>query len=466
MPDDSRSIEAERFRQGRGYRVVWLAWVITLLVVAVLYANKAAEERSAFIRWRHQVHDFWQGVNIWDKYVFPNPPIMPICLSPLMALPPVVGALLWFAIKASMATVALFWCLRMARGPEGKSFPWWAVGLVLLLSLRTLLSDLTHGNINILILFLVVAMLEAWRRGYDALAGLLLGAAITFKVTPALFLPYFFYKKSWRTVGATFLGLFLCFLVIPSVVLGPEFNRQCLSMWWHRMLSPYVVGDDISPQEMNQSLGGVMTRLLVEHPRAQSAHGYGGVKFPVNVVAWPSEQVTLLVKVLSVGLLGLLGLFCRTRTERRDDARMFGEYALVVLTMLFASERTWKHHYVTLMLPYAYLVYRGLVAPETARRTRVAICSAIALSALLIGSTSREVGRLFGNPEWHDVALSMGMFFWGAVVLYVTIAWRLVADRNGCVDDLMAVRTVPRPHVLEKKPPAARDLSKSRESEV
>ena len=26
--------------------------------------------------------------------------------------------------------------------------------------------------------------------------------------------------------------------------------------------------------------------------------------------------------------------------------------------MLFVSERSWKHHYVTLLLPYTYLVYR------------------------------------------------------------------------------------------------------------
>ena len=38
--------------------------------------------------WRPQVLKFWEGTNIYDKMLFPNPPILPITLGPLMALPP------------------------------------------------------------------------------------------------------------------------------------------------------------------------------------------------------------------------------------------------------------------------------------------------------------------------------------------------------------------------------------------
>ena len=33
------------------------------------------------------------------------------------------------------------------------------------------------------------------------LAGLILALSISYKVTPALFIPYFVYKRSWRTVA-------------------------------------------------------------------------------------------------------------------------------------------------------------------------------------------------------------------------------------------------------------------------
>ena len=53
------------------------------------------------MRWRPQVLQFWAGVNIYDKMIFPNPPIMPITLHPLMVLPTVTGAMCWFAIKVA-----------------------------------------------------------------------------------------------------------------------------------------------------------------------------------------------------------------------------------------------------------------------------------------------------------------------------------------------------------------------------
>ncbi len=110
------------------------------------------------------------------------------------------------------------------------------------------------------------------------------------KVTPALFIPYFLYKRSWRTSGSTFLGLALFLVIVPSIVLGPSFNGRCLAMWWHRMITPFVVEGDISPQEVNQSLGGVVTRLLTEQPIRDEDQRYGGVERQVNVVAWPGRR--------------------------------------------------------------------------------------------------------------------------------------------------------------------------------
>src|SRR3954464_4121221 len=192
----------------------------------MIYADKAAEDRSAFVRWRHQVLEMMAGTNIYDVYYFPNPPIMPLTLYPIMTLPPVEGAMVWFAIKAALAGLSVLLCLRMVRLGD-KPVPSWVQGMIVLLSLRPIMSDLHHGNNNIMILFLIVAMLAAWRRGYDVLAGLILAYAIAFKVTPGLFLLYFAYKRSWRTVGATILGMGLFLLVVPSLFLGPDFNWLC-----------------------------------------------------------------------------------------------------------------------------------------------------------------------------------------------------------------------------------------------
>jgi alpha-1,2-mannosyltransferase len=420
VPPVSPGTASDPDRHGR--RAVWIAALITIVGTGIFYADKAAEDRSAFIRWRHQVLEMMSGVDIYDKHFFPNPPIMPLSLYPIMVLPPVEGAMIWFSLKAGMAALSVLMCLRMVRLGD-RPVPSWVQAMIVLLSLRPIMSDLSHGSNNIFILFLVVSTLTAWRKGYDVLAGLILAYAIAFKVTPGLFLLYFAYKRSWRTVGATALGLGIFLLIVPSIFLGYEFNGICLASWWKRMLSPFVDSDFVSPQEINQSLIGVLTRLLTENPIGPDRYM---MKLHVNFAALDHKVVTKGLKLLSLGLVGLLAWLCRTRTARRDDPRLLGEFALVVLTMLFVSERSWKHHYVTLVLPYTYLAYRVGIA-GLSRGTRTTLGGVLVLSALLIASTSDVVGKLF-HPQGHKLAQAYGMFLWSGVVLYVATAWRVLAE--------------------------------------
>jgi hypothetical protein len=412
-------------------RAVWITTICVVFGAGVVYSGKAADDRSAFIRWRHQVLQFWQGENIYDEMMFPTPPIMPLTLLPFMLLPPVTGAVCWFSLKAGLTALSVWLCFRMVRPPGTKALPSYVQAVVLILSFRPILSDLHHGNNNLLILFLVVAALWAWRSGYDVLAGLVLALAISYKVTPALFVPYFMYKRSWRVVGATALGIGVFLLIVPGLIIGPRFNGECLAMWWQRMISPFLTRGEGSPQEINQSMVGVLTRFLTD---TKLGPGRYDVHMDVKLVAWPPAFVGLLVKALSIGLVGLLALFCRTPTERRDDPRLLGEFALVVLTMLFVSERSWKHHYVTLLLPYTYLTYRVFLAP-VGPWVRTLLGAAMTLSAVLMATTSTELGGLFANGQGHKIAQAYGMFLWAGIVLSIATAWRVWVERtSGCVD--------------------------------
>jgi alpha-1,2-mannosyltransferase len=403
-----------------GRRAVWIAALITIVGTGIVYADKAAEDRSAFIRWRHQVLEMMTGTNIYDKHFFPNPPIMPLTLYPIMRLPPVEGAMVWFTLKASLAALSILMCLRMVRLGE-KPVPSWVQGMIVILSLRPIMSDLCHGNNNLIILFLVTATLYAWRKGYDVLAGLILAYAIAFKVTPGLFLIYFLYKRSWRTVGATAVGMVLFLLIVPSIYLGPEFNWVCLCSWWKRILSPYVVMDSGSKQEINQSMIGVMTRLLTEPKIGMERYLQ---RYEVNFVEWNPKLVVQGLKVVSVAMVGLLAWLCRTKYERRDDPRLLGEFALVVMVMLFVSERSWKHHYVTLLLPYTYLSYRVGVA-GLSKTSRWILGGALIVSAIFMATTSSEIGGLFAHGQGHELAQAYGMFLWSGVVLFIATAWRV-----------------------------------------
>lgn len=404
-------------------RAVWTATSIILIVAGVFYGIKAAEDRSAFVRWRHQVLQLDQGVNIYDEMFFPTPPIMALMLYPMMLPPPVVGALIWFVLKGVMAVASALLCFRMAR-EAGQRVPSWVEGLVLFLACRPILSDLHHGNNNLLILFLIVFSLYSWTKGRDGWTGLALALAISCKVTPALFVPYFLYKRSWKTVGWTFFGLFLFFFVVPSLFLGPAFNLELLVMWWNRIIRPFVSENVVGAMEINQSMVGLVTRLLTEG----KADGRYGTRLDVNILSLDPQLVAMIAKGLALGFVGLLAFLCRTKTTRRDDPRLLGEFSLVVLTMLFVSERSWKHHYVTLILPFSYLVMRACMA-DVGPRARAALIASLAGAMLLMATTSSELGGWLAGGQGHKLAQAYGMFFWAGAVLYAATAWRVRVER-------------------------------------
>src|SRR4029079_8193141 len=106
-------------------RAVWITTICVIFGAGVVYAEKAADDRSAFIRWRHQVLQFWTGENIYDEMMFPNPPIFPISVYPLMRLQPVAGAVSWFVLKAALTGLAVVMCFRMVRPSGTRTLPSW-----------------------------------------------------------------------------------------------------------------------------------------------------------------------------------------------------------------------------------------------------------------------------------------------------------------------------------------------------
>jgi hypothetical protein len=63
------------------------------------------------------------------------------------------AALLWFFLKIVLTLVVFRWVFDFTA-ERGRPFPAWVQAAVVLLSLRPIMSDLHHGNINLFVLFL------------------------------------------------------------------------------------------------------------------------------------------------------------------------------------------------------------------------------------------------------------------------------------------------------------------------
>ena len=256
---------------GRLVRVGRFWFILALLAlfaaVSVQYSIKVLHSRGAFTRWGDHILHSVDGADAGEPYNYPNPPIMAVILYPMARMPAPWGALTWFYVKVALTLLALLWVFRLVE-TRGRPCPMWARVLTVLLSLGPIVGDLHHGNVNLFILFLVVAALAAFRRRRDLLSGLLLGLAVACKVTPALFIPYFLWKRQWRVLAGCAAGLLL-FLwpgLVPATILGWDANQKQVAGWYAEMVHPFVVEGKVTSEHNNQSLPGLVSRLATHSP--------------------------------------------------------------------------------------------------------------------------------------------------------------------------------------------------------
>jgi alpha-1,2-mannosyltransferase len=447
----------------------WFVLCLLLLFIAlsIQYTIKVLEHRSAFYRWREQLMALDNGDDIYKHFVYPNPPIMAMVLKPLADIEPAfVGALLWYYLKVGMSLASLYWLFRLVQG-SGAVFPPWAKALVVLLSLRPIMGDLIHGNVNLFILFLVMGGLYAFHKGRPVRGGLLLALAIACKVTPALFVPYLVWKRAWRALAGCAVGVVLFLWVVPSCYFGWEKNQELLTSWTQQMIVPFLVHGEVTSSHENQSLPGMASRLLTHSPSfvdydPEPPHAPRPVRYD-NLLDLPAATTGWLVKGAELLFVGLVMWRCRTPLAARAGWRLAAEFSVVVLGMLLFSERTWKHHCVTLMLPFAVLCYY-LSACRPRGWLRGYLVGTLVAVALLMASTSSvssergSVSQLaLGWEVVSKTAQVYGVYVWSYILLLAALVVMLGRPEEIAAGapaeplGLPRVRAVPPPRVLSRQ---------------
>ncbi len=246
------------------------------------------------------------------------------------------------------------------------------------------------------------------------LAGVLLGLAIACKVTPALFIPYFLWKRAWKTLAGTALGIGLFVWLVPGLILGWSENQQYLHSWYGNMVQPYAEGK-VTSEAVNQSLPGMMARLLTHRPSFVTRGEDAYIPAEYHNVAELSDSTVQWIVKGCMAVFALLVIWrCRTPTADRENWRLLAECSVVILGMLLFSERTWKHHCVTLLLPFAVLCY-CVSALRWPQRRRWYLIATLAMAFLLISLTGTS-GLSERQDRFGDLAQVYGAYI-GAFLL-------------------------------------------------
>jgi hypothetical protein len=403
-------------RSLRRWRSIHVAFLLFAAVVGAYYVGVKGESRSAINRWRPTVRELWTGVDVYAVRGFPTPPVMPILLTPFAALDGKGAMAAWFLFKAAATALVLAWMLRVADQLAG-GLPTWAAAAGLALAARPVMGDLLHGNVNLWILFLVVAAVICYRSGRDVAAGLLLALAIACKLTPALLAAYFAWKREWRLTAATAVGLALWLFFVPAAFLGWDRNLSLLEHWADYMVWPYAAEGKVETLQTNQSAAALLYRLFTHTDVSQTPWRSSFVAISVADVD-PDKLGWIWLGLVGILMLGL-GWICRGRVADRRGWRLWHELGLVMLAMLLVSERSWKHHFVWL-LPIGLVLAASAVRLGRSladRRRAWWIWGATAAAFLLMLATSPDAAKAFFGDSSARTAQAWGAYVWAALVL-------------------------------------------------
>jgi len=255
-------------------------------------------------------------------YPFTYTPFAALVMAPLALLPGWLAAASWTGASAGClgATVAMV-RTYLGRPPSGAFV---VVTCTLALAFEPVWQNYVFGQINlILMLALLIDVIRPERRT----AGILIGLAAGIKLTPLVFVVLLILigrRAAAARAVITFVG---------TILVGLAATPGAVAYWGERLVDPSRVGPPSLAH--NQSVSGVLTRLLDEPP---------------STLLWMAVAgpVAIATVVVAAGWW-------------RDGDRVLGA-SLGALAMLLASPVSWSHHWVW-AVPIALVLWeRGRAA--------------------------------------------------------------------------------------------------------
>lgn len=394
-----------------------LALVLGLAVVVGVFTATVPLLRDWFdLRVYYGTVDTWvhHGGRIYDyrvpgtTYGFTYPPFAALGMLPmaLVGLPTAIAVVLLLNLAALACVVAIL------VGPALRRYGWFGFALTacLLALFEPVRDTVSFGQVNLVLLALVLS--DAWllSSGCGRWAGVGIGLAAAVKLTPALFIVLLLLGRRRRAAGvATAVAALATGLAAWAAPGASRFY------WTDALWDTARVGR--LAYVSNQSLQGVLARLTAPEGPSRAL--------------WAAASLLVLC------------VWARRVSRALADEDWTAAFALTGLAACLVSPITWVHHLVWLLPSFAVLLHR--------RRLRVAA----ALYAVLCSSV---VWLWFDDASGLDGFLGSNTYTWVTLGL---LSWLPAGQPRGGRAALIrrARETLAAPRPAAPPIPAAADQS-------
>lgn len=328
--------------------------------------------------WVHEGGVIYDYLVPGTHYGFTYPPFAAVAMVPMTLLGWHTVIAVNVALTAVACALLLYWLVdpiaREQRWPRLFTF---GIAACLLAALQPARDTVSFGQVNLLLVALVLA--DAWllTSGRSRWAGIGIGLAAAIKLTPAIFIGYLVLSGRRRAALVASATAAAATLLAALIAPGPSWR-----FWTETLGDTSRVGDLFYIS--NQSLRGVIARLDPDTP---------------HPVLW----------LLTVAAVLAVWVWRVRRAARAGD--VWGGFALTGLAACLVSPVTWVHHLVWVVPALVLMVGAGLREPDPSRRRRLLWSAGVAYVILC-----SSVVWLW----WYDFS-GPGGFLGGSAYVWVTL---------------------------------------------
>lgn len=342
--------------------------IIVLLVafIGTFYSHKARGR----IRNYADFHCFYTTgqriLNHENIYVVKDPkvaefryaPIFAVAMSALALLSEDTADTIWYSLNFILLILS-FILLKKLVIPEDIGFkPGLIIYLMVILgSMRLILHNLSTGQTNILMMFVMLLGLYHINNRREALGGAILALAITIKYIPLAFLPYFIMRRKFKAAAAILAALGV-YIILPGLLIGMQANFLYIKNLF-TFLTKSTIFDEVTLLDpANQSLLSAIRRLFFNCGAIWHAP-----KMPfqnLNIGPFLPNLITLVTGVLMY--LSILLNPRKGNSSLNSNRYLNIDYALIFICIILFNMNSWPGNYILLCPAYfiiAHLLVKG-----------------------------------------------------------------------------------------------------------
>ncbi len=335
-------------------------------------ANKRLTDFGSYLRASWSVRTGRDMYKITDDrgwhYVYP--PLFAILMTPLADpphgedrtgyLPYEASVGIWYIFTMALGIAGIGILARAVEDPfrnlaagRGRRFSvrWWALRAApLLILLPGIGRCQVRGQVGLLIVFLLCCAAASILKGRRFRAGLWLSAAISIKIIPAVLLAFPLWRRDWRMLYGSAVGLLVGLVLVPVFALGPQRAIASYESFYQEIMVAGIKGDtggrngrELTGIASTDSNSPMVVLHNIMHPDRKSRPK---VTDPgVRAAHW---TIVFLMLVITLAASGWKGRWYSGKVDATvADVSIF----TALIPLMFVASPIFHPHYVSMAVP-------------------------------------------------------------------------------------------------------------------